>query len=123
MPDLKYEPDLVLSMVRAGNMNGTAPKAHVIKSRYAILQEGKVYEFTDNLIQQIVDYLNEGADPATLLEAQRQDLIKGITNILNDDASKKTMFPILKEQQGFKDVPLTELPLGVLQTLIGILLA
>lgn len=123
MPDLKYEPDLVLHMVRAGNMNGTAPRAFVVKSRYAILQEGKEYEFTDALIQQLVDYLNEGTDPAILLEAQRQDLIKGITSILDGDASKKTMFPLLKEQQGFKDVPLVELPLGVLQTLMGILLA
>lgn len=123
MPDLKYEPDLVLHMLRAGSINGTAPRARVIKSRYAILQEGKEYDFTEELCQQLVDYLKEGADPAVLLEAQRQDIIKAITSILDNDVSKKTMFPTLKEQQGFKDVPLTELPLGVLQTLIGILLA
>jgi hypothetical protein len=33
------------------------------------------------------------------------------------------MFPILKEQQGYKDVKLVDLPLDVLQTLLGILLA
>lgn len=123
MPDLKFEPDLVLHMVKAGNMNGTLPRAMVVKSRYAILQEGVEYDFSDALIKQIVDYLKEGTDPATLLEAQRQDLIKGITAILDGDPSKRTMFPVLKENQGYKDTPLTELPLGTLQTLIGILLA
>lgn len=123
MPDLKFEPDLVLHMLRAGNMNGTLPRALVVKSRYAILQEGMEYDFSDALIKQLVDYLDEGADPATLLEAQRQDLIKSITAILDNDASKRTMFPVLKEQQGHKETPLTELPLDVLRTLIGILLA
>ena len=123
MPDLKYEPDLVLHMLRAGGINGTAPRARVIKSRYAILQEGKEYDFTEDLCKQLVDYLKEGVDPAVLLEEQRKDLIKGISAILDGDASKRTMFPVLKEQQGYKDVALTELPLDVLQTLIGILLA
>lgn len=123
MPDLKYEPDLVLHMLRAGNSNGTTPKALVIKSRYAIFQEGVEYEFTEVLCKQLRDYLAEGVDPAILLEAQRQDLIKGITAILDENTSKRTMFPMLKEQQGQKDVALADLPLRVLQTLIGALLA
>lgn len=123
MPDLKYEPDLVLHMLHPGAMNGTPPTAKVIKSRYAILQEGEVYQFTEAIIQSLVDYLNKGTDPAELLEAQRQDYINTIKNILESDASKKTMFPILKEQQGFKDVKLVDLPLDALQTLLGILLA
>ena len=123
MPDLKYEPDLVLHMLHPGVMNGTPPTVKVIKSRYAILQEGEVYQFTEAIIQSLVDYLNKGTDPAELLEAQRQDYINTIKNILESDASKKTMFPILKEQQGFKDVKLVDLPLDALQTLLGILLA
>ena len=123
MPDLKYEPDLVLHMLHPGAMNGTPPTVKVIKSRYAILQEGEIYQFTEAIIQSLVDYLNKGTDPAELLEAQRQDYINTIKNILESDASKKTMFPILKEQQGFKDVKLVDLPLDALQTLLGILLA
>lgn len=123
MPDLKYEPDLVLHMLKAGAMNGTAPTVKVIKSRYAILQEGETYQFTDNIIQSLVDYLQEGTDPAELLEKQRLDYINTIKEILDNDVSKQTMFPILKEQQGHKDTKLADLPLDVLQTLLGILLA
>jgi hypothetical protein len=123
MPDLKYEPDLVLHMLKAGAMNGTPPQAKVIKSRYAILQEGEVYQFNDTIIESLVDYLHKGTDPAELLEKQRADYIKTIKEILDNDVSKKTMFPVLKEQQGHKDTKLTELPLEVLQTLLGSLLA
>ena len=123
MPDLKYEPDLVLHMMKAGAMNGTPPTAKVIKSRYAILQEGEVYQFTDAIIDSLIDYLHKGTDPKELLEKQRQDYIATISSILKEDVSKKTMFPILKEQQGHKDTKLADLPLDVLQTLLGSLLA
>lgn len=123
MPDLKYEPDLVVQMLKAGAMNGTPPTAKVIKSRYAILQEGEVYQFTDAIIDSLVDYLHKGTDPKELLEKQRMDYIKTIKEILESDVSKKTMFPILKEQQGHKDTKLVDLPLEVLQTLLGSLLA
>lgn len=123
MPDLKYEPDLVLQMQKAGAMNGTPPVAKVIKSRYAVLQEGEVYQFTDAIIDSLVDYLHKGTDPKELLEKQRQDYIATISSILKEDVSKKTMFPILKEQQGHKDTKLADLPLDVLQTLLGSLLA
>ena len=123
MPDLKYEPDLVVQMLKAGAMNGTPPTAKIVKSRYAILQEGEVYQFTDNIIASLVDYLHKGTDPKELLEKQRVEYINTIKNILDNDVSKKTMFPILKEQQGHKDTKLTELPLDVLQTLLGSLLA
>lgn len=123
MPDLKYEPDLVLHMMKAGAMNGTPPTAKVVKSRYAILQEGEVYQFTDAIIDSLIDYLHKGTDPKELLEKQRKDYISTITEILKSDVSKKTMFPVLKEQQGHKDTKLTDLPLDVLQTLLGSLLA
>ena len=123
MPDLKYEPDLVIQMQKAGAMNGTAPIAKIIKSRYAVLQEGEIYQFTDNIIASLVDYLHKGTDPEELFEKQRQDYIQTIKDILDGDVSKKTMFATLKEQQGYKDVKLVDLPLDVLQTLLGILLA
>ena len=122
MPDLKYEPDLVLQMQSAGAMNGTAPIAKVIKSRYAILQEGEIYQFTDAIMDSLVEYLNEGTDPKELLEKQRKDYIKTIKDILDNDVSKKTMFSTLKEQQGYGETKLVDLPLDVLQTLLGILL-
>lgn len=123
MPDLKYEPDLVLHMLKPGAMNGTAPVARVVKSRYAVLQEGETYQFTDTIIKTLVDYLNKGTDPQELLENQRKDYVLTIKDLLDKDASKKTMFPMLKEQQGYKDTKLTDLPLEALQTLLGILLA
>lgn len=123
MPDLKYEPDLVLHMIHPGSTDGTPPTAKVIKSRYVIFTEGQVYQFTPEIIQSLVDYLNEGADPETLKEAQRQDYINTLTELLDKDTSKRTMFPMLKEQQGYKDTKLVDLPLNVLQTLLGIMLA
>jgi hypothetical protein len=122
MPDFKYEPDLVLDMVRAGNPNGTTPAARIVKSRYAIFIEGETYDFTEGLISQLVAYLAEGADPAVLKEEQRQELIVAVTELLDNDSSKATMFPILKEQLGVKDVALIDLPLDVIRTLLGILI-
>ena len=123
MPDLKYEPDLVLHMMRAGAPDGTAPIAKVIKTRYTIFKRNQNYQFTPDIIDSLVSYLNEGADPEELMEKQRQDYINTISGILDSDISKKTMFPLLKEQQGHKDTKLIELPLDVLQTLLGTLLA
>ena len=122
MPDFKYEPDLVLDMVRAGNPNGTTPAARIVKSRYAIFIEGETYDFTEGLLSQLVAYLAEGADPVVLKEEQRQELIVAVTELLDNDSSKATMFPILKEQLGVKDVALIDLPLDVIRTLLGILI-
>ena len=122
MPDFKYEPDLVLRMVSPGLSNGTAPVAEVIKSRYAIYAVGEEYSFTESLINQLKEYLEEGADPAELMEKQRIELIQTTKEILDSNPSKQTMFPILKEQLGFKDVPLTDLTLDTIRTLLGILI-
>lgn len=123
MPDFKYEPDLVLRMVHAGNQNGTPPRARVIKSRYAIFADDTEYDFTEALLKDLVKYLGEGVDPAELLERQRLEIIAEITQLLDADVSKKTMFPMLKEQQGVKDVRLKDMELPVLRTLLGILYA
>lgn len=49
-----------------------APIATVIKSRYAIFEEGVDYEFNEVVLGQLKSYLEEGADPETLLEAQKK---------------------------------------------------
>lgn len=121
MPDLKYEPDLVLSMESAGKQDGTPPIARVVKSRYAILPQDEIVQFTPAIIDTLVRYLSEGADPAELREKQRVEYIGIITSILDADVSKKTMFPMLKQQYGHKDTKLTDLPLDIIQMLFGAL--
>ena len=74
LPDLKYEPDLVLSMVAPGS-NKTHPVAKVIKSRYPFLTVNEIYEFTPELINQLRVYLDEGADPEVLLQQQQADYV------------------------------------------------
>lgn len=122
MPDFKFEPDLVLRMVQAGTTLGGAPVAEVTKSRYDTLVEGETYAFTESLILQLVEYLEQGTDPAILQEKQRVDYIAAITEILNTNVSKQTMFPILKDQIGCKDLSLTDLPLIKVRTLLGMLI-
>lgn len=123
MPDLKYEPDLVLSMVSSGAINGTAPTATVLKTRYAIFQQGETYTFTEALIQQLKDYLEEGADPEILKEQQRVEYVQQVTDILDNNPSSATIFPVLKEQIGKKDVPLKELDLQSVRTLYSMLIS
>lgn len=122
MPDFKFEPDLVLRMLSPGNGKGTPPVVEVMKSRYVILEAGQTYSFTDSLLQQLKDYLAEGADPAVMLEQQRLELVQAVTEICNTNVSKQTMLPILKEQLGVKDVKLADLTLEKVRTLLGILI-
>lgn len=122
MPDLKYEPDLVLDMLTSGTTEGRAPKVRVIKSRYAILAEGETYEFTKELMEQLRDYLAEGADPAEMMEQQRQEFINEITHILDNSKSKQTVWLIYKEELGVADMPLDEMPLGTVRKLLSRLL-
>ena len=118
--DVKYEPDLVLHMVEAGRSVGSTiihPKARVVKSRYVILREGETYEFTPSLCEDIVAYLNEGTSPAEILEKQRLEYVDGIKNFLDNNQSKVNIWNVIKEDAGYKEVPLTELPLDVLKPL------
>ena len=123
MPDLKYEPDLVLSMVSPGSITGKAPVALVTKSRYAIFEKGQEYQFTQGLLDQLKAYLAEGADPEELKEQQRLELVAMITDLLDHDASKRTVFPFLKENAGYKDVELTKLDIKVLKNLYSQLIS
>jgi len=119
MPDLKYEPDLVLDMVHSGTTTGRAPQAVVVKSRYAIFSEGETYEFTREVLEQLRDYLAEGADPAIIMEQQRQEFIAEIKSILDGNASKQTVWQIYKTEMGFETTPLDELPLPVVRKLLS----
>lgn len=118
--DVKYEPDLVLHMVEPGRAYGnnvSHPKAKVVKSRYVILQEGETYEFSPSLCKDLVAYLNEGTSPAEILEKQRKEYIENITQFLDTHQSKVNVWNVIKEDAGYKTVPLTELPLEVIRDL------
>lgn len=118
--DIKYEPDLVLSMVSPGKANSKKvvhPKAVVKKSRYAILEEGEEYEFTPSLCEQLREYLEEGTAPEELLEKQRQEYINGITNYLDTHKNAVPIWMVAKEDAGFKDVNIEDMPLEALKPL------
>lgn len=117
---LKYEPDLVLHMISPGSAKENHmkhPVARVIKSRYAVLTEGEEYEFTPQLCEQIRAYLNDGVDPETLLDQQRQDYVQAIKEILDNNSSAKAIWNVLKTDAGVGDCKLTEIPLTVLKGL------
>ena len=95
----------------------THPKAKVVKSRYVIFQEGETYEFTPSLCRDLVAYLNEGVSPAEILEKQRQEYIKNITVYLDTHQSKVNIWNVIKDDAGYKDTPLADLPLEVIKTL------
>ena len=122
MPDLKYEPDLVLEMVEAGNTRGKAPKAIVRKSRYAIFDEGETYTFNLNTLMQLKEYLAEGADPSVMMEQQRQEFIAEVKSILDSSESKRTVYSVIKDEYGLKDTPLTDFTLEDVRKVLGRLL-
>lgn len=115
--DLKYEPDLVLHMLRPGsNRNGKIehPKVRVVKTRYAFLEKDEEYEWTPELILQLKQYLEEGVDPETIFEQQRQEYIEGVKVIITNP-SKKAIAQVLKEDLGYKDTKLAEMPLSAIK--------
>ena len=116
--DVKYEPDLVLSMVSPGRAVGNEikhPQARVVKSRYVILKEGETYEFTPSLCKQLAEYLEEGASPEEILEQQRQEYIAGITAYLDSHKNAVPIWEVLKTDAGFEGVPLRDMPLDILK--------
>jgi hypothetical protein len=122
MPDLRYEPDLVLQMVSAGtspDKGGHAPVAKVIKSRYVIFNVDEEYAFTKELLTQLREYLASGVDPAVLLEQQRQEYIQATRAFLDTNTSAKNIWPVLKENLGHKATKLDDMPLPVIKLLYG----
>lgn len=125
MPDLKYEPDLVLSMVAPGNDDPPRPpKVKVVKSRYAILKPDEEYAMTSEMLEQLRAYLAEGADPAELLEKQRQDIIAAIKEFINEDKDRRApMWEAIKENAGHKGTKLNDLSLKELKPMFGMLVS
>lgn len=116
--DVKYEPDLVLHMISPGKCTSDEikhPVAKVIKSRYVILEEGETYEFTPSLCLQLKDYLEKGTSPEELLEKQRLEYVEFIKEYLDTHPSALPIWKVAKEDAGYKDTPLTEMPLKVLK--------
>ena len=117
--DLKYEPDLVLHMLKPGsNSNGKIehPRVRVVKTRYAFLKKDEEYDWTPELILQLKQYLEEGIDPETLLEQQRQEYIAGVKELITN-TSKKAIAQVMKEDLGYKDVKLADMPLKAIKSL------
>ena len=114
--DVKYEPDLVLHMIEPGGAN-KAPRAKVVKSRYAILEVDQTYEFTEQLCNQLAKYLDEGVDPDALLEQQRKEYVDGIKDYLDNNKQAIPLWNILKKDAGFESVPLADIDLNALKQL------
>lgn len=123
MPDLKYEPDLVIHMLRPGNEDGTPPRGRIEKSRYTILKKGEEYDFTASLLDQIRQYLEEGVDPAVLIEAQRVDFIQQIVDECENNPSMKQMLPIFMDQCGIPKKKVPELTIKEARQLLFLILA
>lgn len=115
--DLKYEPDLVLHMVKPGYGTDQHPKALVIKSRYAILLKDQEYEFTPELCLQLKAYLEEGANPEELLEQQRQDYIQAIKEHLDAHPNKVAIWNVMKADLGYGDTLLENIDLAACKRL------
>lgn len=115
--ELKYEPDLVIRMVRAGNPDGTTPIAKVLKTRYAIFKKDEEYEFTADLCEQLREYLEEGVDASELLERQRQDYIGAVKEHLDAHPAARPIWQVMKEQVNHKETKLEDIPLDILKSL------
>lgn len=118
--DIRYEPDLVLSMERAGHVGPkgiTFPQAKVIKSRYAILETGQIYDFTPELCEQIRKYLEEGTSAEELLAEQHEEYVKATQAFLKGNTAKQTLWKALLAEKGYEDKKAKELPLDILKEL------
>ena len=119
--DLKYEPDLVLQMVTPGRPAGNGaeqhPQAIVTKSRYAIFETGETYTFTPALIQQLKAYLEEGVSPEEIMAQQHKEYVDAVTAYLDEHKNAVPIWQVLKEDAGFKDVKLADIPLSSLKEL------
>lgn len=117
--DLKYEPDLVLHMLKPGSNRNSKiehPRVRVIKTRYAFLEKDEEYDWTPELIMQLKQYLEEGVDPETILEQQRQEYIAGVREIISNQ-SKKAIAQVMKTDLGYADAKLADMPLAAIKQL------
>ena len=55
--------------------------------------------------------------PTEILEKQRLEYVESITAFLDSNQSKVNIWNVLKEDAGYGDTPISELPLEVLRSL------
>ena len=72
---------------------------------------------TPSLCEDIAKYLEEGTSPEEILEKQRQEYIVGIRNFLDNHQTKVNVWNVLKEDRGFKEVKLEDIPLDDLKAM------
>lgn len=113
---LKYEPDLVLSMIKAGTTE-EPPRARIVKSRYPMLKLDEEYDFTPAILEQIRVFLEEGADPAELIEQQRKEYVDGVIEYCESNPTQKTVWNMLKKSYGFDKTKINEIPLHDLKNM------
>jgi len=102
---LKYEFDLLLSMLEPGNEKGKPPRVLVEKSRYELFQKGEIYDITPELINKLKEYLETGISIEELNEKTRIELAQYISEKANNDKSLKTIF--INDYPGKKAIDLT----------------
>ena len=119
---VKYEPDLIITMISAGNQDGTAPRGLIEKSRYAIFTPGCEYEFTPELCSQLADYLDEGVSPEELLAKQQANMVKVITEMLTKDKALQVKLKMFKRTNSIDEsTKLADMSLDVLNKLYNLL--
>jgi len=91
--------------------------ATVLKSRYAIFEEGVEYEFNDAVLKQLKEYINEGVDPAILLEQQKKDYIDGVKNYCSGNKTRMSVWRNIKDSAGFVDAKIEDIPLETLRAM------
>lgn len=117
---IKYEPDLVLHMVEPGTKD-RAPIARIIKTRYPMFEKDQEYEFTAEIIDSIKEYLEQGTDPAVLIERQLQSYRDEIIKICKADPVKKVIYDNNKKQMGLASTKINDLSLVELKQLYSVI--
>lgn len=121
--DMKYEPDLVISMIQPGVTDPESgavisyPKGKITKSRYVILKVDEEYEFTPALLKQLATYLADGVDTKEILAQQKQEYVEAITAYLDAHKGAIPIWNVIKEDAGYKDKKLADIPLKDLKPL------
>ena len=113
---IKYEPDLVLHMVSPGSKE-KAPVVRIIKSRYPMFDKEEEYEFTEEVIDSIREYLEEGADPDVLVQKQKDEYVKAIIEYCKVSPARKGIYDQLKRNHGHEETKLQDMPVSVIKTI------
>lgn len=113
---LKYEPDLVLAMVKPGSKD-THPVVQVIKSRYPMFEVGEEIEVTPAILSELRSFLDEGADVEDLAARRRAEYEEAITTKCTDNPGLKVLWKNLVENSEYKGMKVKEIPLEGLKIL------